>query len=162
MTALLRLVASTLILIALTGCTSIGLEPPDLTLVNLQLAEVTVLESSGVVTVRIANSNPDPLQVDGLALNLKLDGRRIGKVLSAERLEIPRLSTATLDAELHVSHLAVLTLVQQIMESESMSYGLSGKLYVITDYGRRSLRLERTGFFDFNQDPESAPASTDG
>ena len=148
-------------LLAMTGCTSIGLEPPDLTLVNLQLEEVTVLESSGLVTLRIANSNPDPLVVDGLAINLKLDGRRIGKVLSAERLEIPRLSTATLEGELHVNHLAVLTLVQQILESEGVTYGLSGKVYVQTELGRRSLRIERAGRFEFEGGEDLLDGSSD-
>ena len=153
----LSLIAS---MIVLTGCTSIGLEPPDLTLVNLQMEEVTVLESSGLVTLRIANSNPEPIVVDGLAINLKLEGRKIGKVLSAERIEIPRLSTATIEGELHVSHLAVLTLVQQMMEAEAMSYGLAGKVYVQTDLGRRSLRVERSGRFDFDgEDSAGAPSS---
>ena len=141
-----------LVVSTLAGCTSIGLEPPELTLADLQLLEVTVLESSGSVSLRIANSNPEPLVIDGLAVNLQLDGRRIGKVLSSERLEVPRLSTTTLDAELFVSHLAVLTVVQQIMEKESMTYGLSGKVYVLTDFGRKTLRVEHAGRFSFEEE----------
>lgn len=135
--------------IVVGGCTSIGLEPPDLHLADLQLEEVSVLESSGKVSLRLVNGNPEPLQVDGLSVTLRLNGRKIGKVLSPERVEVPRLSTVMVDGELHVSHLAVLTLIQDIMESESVDYALSGKLYVLTELGRRGLRVERSGRFDF-------------
>lgn len=149
------------VILGTTGCTSIGLEPPDLHLADLQLEDVTVLESSGTVSLRVVNSNPEPLEVDGLAVTLRLNGRKIGKVLSSERMEIPRLSTATLDGELHVSHLAVLTLIQEVMEAEAVSYSLTGKLYVLTELGRRGLRVERSGNFDFSEGDLDAPPASD-
>lgn len=135
----------------LTGCATLNLEPPDLHLADLDLEEVTVLESTGTVTLRIVNSNPEPLKVDGVALTLRLNGRKIGKILSSEAQEIPRLATETIQGELHVSHLAVLTLVQEIMDSQEADYSLSGKVYLLTDLGRRSIRVDRSGSFDFNE-----------
>ncbi len=139
------------------GCGSLGLEPPDLTLVDLQLEDMTMLETSGRVTIRLANSNPEPLQVDGMAFDLRLDGRRIGKALSDEKVEVPRLSTVTVDAELNVSHLAIATLIPRWTEAETVSYELSGKVYVLTDFGRRGLRVNRSGRFDFAGDVEDKP-----
>lgn len=138
-----------LVLLSTTGCATTGLEAPDLTLVDLQLDNVTVLESSGTVVLRLANSNPDPLRIDGLAFDLELDGRRIGQALSPEAVEVPRLSTATVEAQLNVNHLAVLSLLQGALETEQVRYALSGKVYVLTDYGRRTLRIEKSGLFDF-------------
>lgn len=148
---ILSLAVLAVALVVTTGCTSIGLDPPDLHLADLQMEEVTVLESSGRVSLRVVNGNPEPLQVDGLALTLRLNGRKIGKVLSPERVEVPRLSTVTVEGELHVSHLAVLTLIQDIMESEAVDYSLSGKIYVLTELGRRGVRVERKGRFDFEE-----------
>lgn len=164
--SVVRHVSASVFLLALVfmlgGCTSIGLEPPDLHLADLQLNEITVLESSGTVALRIVNSNPEPLEVDGLAITLRLNGRKIGKVLSSERMEIPRLATATIDGELHVSHLAVLTLVQEIMESESMDYSLDGKLYILTELGRRGVRVQRSGNFDFNEAADDYDSGSSG
>ena len=147
-----RLLLPSLLLLAilpLVGCTTVGLEAPDVTLVDLQLEDVTLLESSGSVVLRLANSNPDPLQVDGLAFELKLDGRRVGQALSSEVLEVPRLSTGTVQAELSVNHLSVLSLIQGALETEKVDYELSGKVYVQTDFGRRTLRIKKSGIFDF-------------
>lgn len=141
-----------LLVIPLSGCAGLGLEPPDLLLTNLQLKEVTVLESSGEVALRVVNGNAEPLAIDGLSFNLRLNGRKIGKIISGQRLEVPRLASETLNAELHVSHFAMLTLVQELMETESVNYSMSGKVYLLTDLGRRSVRVEKAGRVNFDGD----------
>ncbi|MEM1180439.1 MAG: LEA type 2 family protein [Acidobacteriota bacterium] len=153
------LLALCVLVIFASGCASIGLEPPDLTLADLSLENMTVLESSGTVTIRLSNANPEPLQIDGMAFDLRLDGRKIGKALSDEKLEVPRLQSVTVDANINVSHLAIATLVPQWMEAEEVTYDLSGKVYVVTEFGRRALKVRQSGQFDFNGDgPVDAPA----
>lgn len=155
------LVAACALVVFTTGCASIGLEPPDLTLADLSLENMTVLETSGTVTIRLANSNPEPLQIDGMAFDVRLDGRRIGKALSDQKLEVPRLSSVTVDAQLNVSHLAIATLVPQWMEAETVDYALSGKVYVVTEFGRRALKVKQSGRFDFGESTP-VPAGAEG
>ncbi|MEM8997160.1 MAG: LEA type 2 family protein [Acidobacteriota bacterium] len=143
-------VALCALLLLTTGCATLQLDPPELTLADLALENMTVLETSGTVTIRIANSNPEPLQIDGMAFDLRLDGRKIGKALSDERFEVPRLQSVTVDAAINVSHLALATLIPQWMEAEDVTYDLSGKVYVLTELGRRSLKIRQSGSFDFD------------
>ncbi|MEM9594944.1 MAG: LEA type 2 family protein [Acidobacteriota bacterium] len=144
----------------LTGCST--LEPPDVTLSNLQLTDLTVLETSGVVTLRLANGNPEPLVVDGAAFNLYLMGRKVGKVLSDERVEVGRLSTSTLEAELHLSNLAMATRLQEILETETVAYEIRGKVWVLGDLGRSALRLSSSGDVDLGEAAEAFGGSGSG
>lgn len=140
------LVVTGLGLLLVTGCAT--LEPPDVTLVDLSLDQITMLETSGKVTIRLSNANPEPLQVDGAAFDLYLDGRKVGEALSDARVEVPRLATATMEAALHLSHLAVATRIQSILKAETLDYRLHGKVWTIGGFGRKALRVERSGTID--------------
>ena len=95
--------------LALSGCASLGLVAPDVSLVDLKFTDLTMFETSGIFTVRLTNENPEPMFIEGGVYNLYLGGWRIGKGLSDHRVEVPPLSTATDEVELHLSNLAIAT-----------------------------------------------------
>ncbi len=150
----------------LAGCASLGLIEPEVTLVNLEFTDLTLFETSGVFTVRLANENPEPLVVDGGVYNLYLGGWKIGKGLSDRRLEVPPLSTATDEIELHLSNLAIATQLRSIWESRVFDYELKARIYLQRPYGRRTMRIESAGRFDLDarREPEAhdGPAGLDG
>ena len=142
--------AAILTLVALTtGCATFGLIEPDVSLVNLKFTDLTVFETSGIFTVRLTNENPEPLIVEGGVYNLYLGGLRVGKGLSNHRLEVPPLSTATDEVELHLSNLAIATQVRSIYESGVADYRIKAKVYVEGGFGRRRVTVENEGRFDF-------------
>ncbi len=136
------------VLALFTGCASLGLVEPDVTLVDLEFTDLTLFETSGVFTVRLANENPEPLVVDGGVYNLYLGGSKVGKGLSDHRIEVPALGTATDEVELHLNNLAIAGQVRSLWESKVFDYRLQGRVYVETGYGRRKLRIESEGRFD--------------
>jgi len=143
-----RIAVPIAVLTLCAGCASFGLLAPDVTLVNLEFTDLTLFETSGVFTVRLANENPEPLLVDGGVYNLYLGGLKIGKGLSDQRIEVPGLGTATAEVQLHMNNLAVATQLRSIWESGILDYRLKARIYVEHGYGRKTLRIENEGTFD--------------
>ncbi|MEM6797201.1 MAG: LEA type 2 family protein [Acidobacteriota bacterium] len=146
--------ALTLALLCTVGCST--LEPPDVTLVALGLTEITMLETTGEVSIRLTNPHPDPLEVDGAEFKLYLDGLRVGRVLIDEKATIPRLGTEVLDGKLFINNLTVVTRLNSILENERFSYRMNGRVFLAGDFGRRSVRLERRGTIDMNAESPEA------
>ena len=144
-----------LTLLTLTaGCASLSnLEPPELTLVQVVPVEVTVFETTLDVQLRIANPNPDPITFEGASFKLTLDERKIGRGMTPETVTIDRFATEVVNLTFHVSNASVLLRIQEILESKTVSYGVSGKLYVKLGTGTRKLKVQNTGQIDLNQPP---------
>jgi len=145
------------------GCVSTDpIEPPEVSLVDLGFVDATLFESTLDVRVRIANDNPEPLILDGAVIKLDLDGRNFGKGTIADRIEIPRFSSVVQHLEMHLSHLAVATKIKGVVESKTVDYGISGKVYVVTPSGsvkrlpidkRGTIDLRGGGPLEFQDDP---------
>ena len=165
-TRLVLVTAALVAVLALSGCTSLGLIEPDVSLVDLKFTDLTMFETSGIFTVRLTNENPEPMSIEGGVYNLYLGGWRIGKGLSDHRIEVPPLSTATDEVELHLSNLAIATQLRSIYESGIADYRIKARIYVESGYGRRKVTIENEGRFDFkSQEQVAAPdaaAATDG
>lgn len=145
----------TLLAAVLTGCASLGgLEPPQVTLANLAVTEATLFETTLQATVRITNTNPQPLIADGLALKLYLGGLKVGTGTSGEHAEIPRLASATVPVTIHVSNVALVTRLKPILDAGAADYAMKGKLYLVRSWGRSRLRLASTGRIDLRTAPE--------
>ena len=143
--------ARSLILIVVDRLRFFGLlAKPEITLVDLDLTDLTLFETSGIFTVRLANENPEPLAVSGGVYNLYLGGWKIGKGLSNHAIEIPALGTATDEVELHLSNLAIATQIRSLYESGIVDYRIKAKIYIERSYGRRSMTINNEGRFDFN------------
>lgn len=134
------------------GCaTTGGLIPPEVTLVNLELVDATLFESTFTVAVRMTNDNPEPLVLDGAVVKLMLEGSKFGRGSSGERIEIPRMDSVVQELELHLSHVAIVTKIKGIVESKELNYALSGHVYVLTPSGRtKRLHIEREGTVDLS------------
>ena len=133
------------------GCAS--LEPfvaPEVTLVDVQFADLTVFETSGTFTVRLSNENPEPLFVDGAVYKLYLDGIKVGKALSDARLELPRLGSAVYEVDVYVNNVALVSRLLTLGGQEGLDYTIKGKLYVERPYGLRRLRFAREGRLDLS------------
>jgi len=136
------------------GCTT--LEPiaaPEAAVVDLRFTQVTVLETSAVFTIRLSNTNPFPLPLDGAVYRIWLNGVDIGKGMAGETIEVPRLSSVTHDVPVHFGNLGMLLRVADIVKSNEVKYRLSTTLYLVGDHGRRRISSSSEGQFklDANQ-----------
>lgn len=141
----------TMLLGALACATTGPLEVPDVTLTDVELVEATLFESTMDISVRVTNTNPDPLVVDGVAFRLELDGRSFGKATSGERVEIPRFDSVVVQLELTVSHVAIATKLRHVLESKVVDYAIVGKLYVVSPSGGTiTLPIDKAGTIDLS------------
>jgi len=149
------------------GCISTApLDPPEVTLVDLDFVDATVFESTLDVAVRLSNDNPEPMIIDGAVIKLELDGRSFGKGAMAERTEIPRFGSVVEHLEMHLNHIAVASKIKGVIERKVVDYAVTGKVYVLTPSGsvrrlaidsRGTLDLRGGGPLEFQDDP---PART--
>jgi len=145
--------------LAAGGCASLGhFTPPDVTLVDVRFADLTLFESSGVLTVRVANENNDPITVDGGVYNLYLNGMKVGKALSDARFEIRRLSSATAEVDIFINNLALATRIKKIIDLGTVDYRLKGKFFLDRGVGRRQIGFDHSGRYEFHGASARLPA----
>ena len=138
------------LLLTTAGCNSTGLlERPEVTLVGLELIEMTVFETTLRAKLRISNPNPDPLAVEGAVFKLYLDGRKVGRGMTPDSFTVGRLDSQVTEVTFHVNNAAALLRLHEILEQEAVSYGVRASLFTQGYFGTRRLRIERQGRFDF-------------
>jgi LEA14-like dessication related protein len=134
------------------GCASLGtLDSPELTLVNLQLTDATVFETTLEVQLRIANPNPEPITFNGAKFKLSLEDHKVGRGMSSETVTIPRLGTEVVSIPFHVNNATLLLRLKEILDTKSVRYGLQGTLYLERSLGNRKLKMQSEGQLDFAQ-----------
>ncbi len=140
--------ACCLLALALAGCSSWTLTPPALTLANLEVVEITALETTTRLAVRIANENDEPLYITGGVFNLSLGGIRVGKALSNEAVEVPPLESVVQEVDLFLNNIALATRLAPIMNRGEVDWRLQSKVYLDGPLmGRRSLKVTNQGSY---------------
>jgi LEA14-like dessication related protein len=143
-----------LVLICLlsTSCATFRRAPQlDVTLVNLQFGESTVFETTLYATVRIQSEEPEPVVIDGAIHKLYLEGLKVGQGTAPDRVEIPRLSSATQTLTIHLSNIAMATRLRDIIQSRRIDYRINSKLYTIVDNRSATAHSKREGTLDLQQ-----------
>lgn len=115
---------SALALIALiaTGCTTLR-EPDalDVGIVDVVSGDATFWETSLVFSIRLQNASPEPLVLEGSSHKIYFNGSYVGQGLSSERVEIPRLGTATQQITVRARNLVMLKKLVEMSESSQPS-----------------------------------------
>ncbi len=151
-----RLIIALVLIPAAMACTSMGLtDPPELTLVNIQFRDSTLFESTIEATMRVLNPSPEPLKIEGASFKLSLDGHTVGRGVSQAQLSVDGLATNTFRMDFHINNASALFRLRQIIETKSTHYGIKGKLFSATSYGRRSIRIEKAGDLDLSKTADS-------
>ncbi len=118
MKTLLSLVAVALLL---SGCGG-GSPGPSVSLINLRFEDATALETTATFTLRLSNESPQPVPLEGEVHKIYLNGLYLGKGLSDQKVEVPRLGTVTHEVKVHLSNLALATRIKSILETKSFEY----------------------------------------
>lgn len=143
----------------LSGCA--GLQSRDgleISLVNARLSTPTVWETTAHFTVRVINERPEPLVLDGSVHRIHLNGAYIGEGVTNERLEVPRLSSATQEITVYLRNVRMATRLRSIVDSQAVDYRVDSTLYLAGDGRSRRCRVAQEGrlaLADFQPAPES-------
>jgi hypothetical protein len=146
---LAALVMSGFLTLAGACATTEPLAAPEVTLVDLELVDATLFESTLDIAVRFSNSNPEPMVLDGAVLRLELEGRSFGKAMTSDTIEVPRLGSIVHRLELALSHIAIASKIRDVLDRRIVDYTISGKVFAVAPSGRtKTLRIEKGGSID--------------
>jgi LEA14-like dessication related protein len=129
----LALKITVLILLFLpVGCASLGktLEPPRITLSNVQFEEPKALETVLQIELRVFNTNDVPIKVKGLDCDLEINGKSFAKGVSTVDKEIPAFGTTTVPVTLYSSVVDFFRGIVGLQKMENLKFGVSGRLHL--------------------------------
>ena len=146
----------------LAACASMEpVEPPDVTLVNLEVTDVTPFETTIEAEVRIINSNPDPLAVEGASFKLELLDHKIGTGTSSATVTVPGLDSATVPVTFRLNNIAAISRLRTVLEAETLDWRLDGTVYARREAGGRlKLKVEESGRLDLDGTATAGGRST--
>jgi LEA14-like dessication related protein len=131
----------------LAGCSAFNLVRPEVSLADVRLADVSLLETTVVLTLRIVNGNPFPLSLEGAVYDLSLAGLRVGRGSTSAPLDVPRMSSATHDITLHLRNSEVIRALRAALSGEAVDYRIEARHWVGTPLGRRAIDTVGQGRF---------------
>ena len=119
-------------LLALAGCAGVGkqLDPPRISLANIRVQEVTGLETSFQIQLRVFNANDVDLKVKGIKVVLEINGQAFATGVSNTPAEIPSYGTELVTVTVYSSVIKMFKSAYGLKGSEELKYRLSGKLRV--------------------------------
>ena len=139
-----RLLLLALVPILWTGCaTTTEKAGLGVNLVNVRLAEATVLETTAYFTVRFINETPEPLTVSGGVFKIYLEGSFIGEGVMGDTLRVERFNSGTLEVKSYLRNLSMATRVRRIIQLQGAGYRVKGTIYL--QEGNRRLRVAHEG-----------------
>ncbi|KWZ44673.1 water stress/hypersensitive response domain-containing protein [Burkholderia savannae] len=152
-----RLFAAFVVLLALGGCAALtARDPVRVSVVGIEPLVGQGLEMRFDVKLRLQNPNDAPIDYDGVALDLELNGRPFASGVSDVRGTVPRFGEQVLSVPVTVSAFAAARQafgLADVTESGKLPYVLRGKLaggmfgsVRFTDSGTLSLPASSGGY----------------
>ena len=116
----------------LSGCAGMGkhLEPPRISLANIQAQEFTGLESVFRIELRVFNTNDIDLNVKGIEADLEINGKPFATGVSKTETRIPSFESALVPVTVYSSVIDILKSIQGLHKAEQLTYRLKGKLWL--------------------------------
>jgi LEA14-like dessication related protein len=156
MNKILGLAAGALLL---CGCNHAG--GPSVNLVSVRFQKATALETTATFTIRLSNDAPGARQFTGSAHKIYLNGLYVGKGLSDNTVEVPRLGTVTQEITVHLSNLALATRIKSVIEAKRFDYRIQSVFYGKGWFDRMSSETEgKLDLKDFTPTPEPESTNT--
>lgn len=143
-----RGLAGALLALGLGGCSLFMLsdvEAPDISLSDIRFLEATALEQKIEMDLRVRNPNDFPVTIDGLVVDLTLNGDRLAKAMSPQKLELPRLGEARFTLQSVTSTFDLIAGLYELGTEGKLQYGLEGHTYLLRDQDRLKVPFDHTG-----------------
>ena len=106
------------------------LETPRISLVHMEVKEAKLFETVFEIELRVFNTNPVPLKVNGVDCTLEVNGKEFAQGVSDAQVEIPANGTATVPMTVYSSLVNVVQSVVGLQEKETLQYKMAGRLQV--------------------------------
>lgn len=103
-------------------------DPPRVGLVDMAVTNVTLMETSYRITLRVMNPNDGALHVRGVDCEIDLNGEPFAAGVHAVDVNIPPFGTEVLQVPLYSSHVSLFRRVMGLQEKAELDYRLKGRL----------------------------------
>lgn len=116
--------------LSLSGCAGLGktLEPPRVSLANIQVEEVKAFETVFQIQLRVFNTNDIPIEIKGIDCELEINGRKFASGVSKVEKEIPSYGTDIIPITLYSSVLEMVRGFLDLPNKEKLQYKISGRV----------------------------------
>jgi len=123
-------IISSFSVLSLAGCAGVGktLEPPRVTLANIQVEEVKAFETVFQIELRVFNTNDIAIEIKGIDCELELNDRKFASGVSKVEKTIPSYGTDTVPITLYSSVLDMVRGVLNLPGKEKLKYKVSGRV----------------------------------
>lgn len=120
------------VILIIAGCAGVGtqLDPPRISLANIQVQEVTGLETAFQIQLRVFNANDVDLNVKGIKAELEINEQTFATGVSNTPVDIPSYGTELVTITVYSSVIKMFRSVYGLKDSEELRYRLNGKLRV--------------------------------
>ena len=104
------------------------MEPPQVKLAALRVAEFSILETVIEIQLRVFNTNDAALEIKGLQCELDINGQPFALGVSDADVEIPSFGTQLVPLRAYASLFDMIKSVQGVQNQEQLKYHLKGKV----------------------------------
>jgi LEA14-like dessication related protein len=124
-----------IVLLFFAGCAGVGkrLEPPRISLANIQVQEFSGLETVFQIKMRVFNTNDIDLNVRGIKAELEINGQPFATGVSNAEINIPAYGTQLVPITVYSSVIDIVKGFHRLHNAEKLEYRLIGKLRVSGD-----------------------------
>jgi LEA14-like dessication related protein len=120
------------ITLGLTGCSSLkkAVESPKITLDNIRVVNLGLLEAQLDVVLNIANPNSIDFDVKGLTYVLDINSKQVTSGTLKEPVKVLANKTTTVSLPLAVKYSDVLSSALKLLQKDGLPYHILGKVQI--------------------------------
>ena len=153
----LRLLLLMLLFGTLSSCATLGNQQPQfkVLITSMTPLESTLMEQRYLVKLRIQNRSDQPLTIDGMSFDLKVNGKAFASGVSNQQVIAEAYGEAMLEAKASSTLFGMLRQLQSMQESGSpaFQYEISGNLRTPESFF--SLPFRESGEIDLSTGPKN-------
>jgi LEA14-like dessication related protein len=118
------------LLALLVGCAGLGkhLEPPRINLANIQVAEVSGLETVFEIQLRVFNTNDSALKIRGVDCDLEVNDQAFATGVSDADITVPSYGSALVPITVYSSVIHMFRGIYGLQNREQLSYRIKGRI----------------------------------
>ena len=136
-----------IVIVFFNACSLTTGAKPEISITNVQFANVTLFETSADFTIRIQNENPYEMTFEGAKHNIYLNGINVGKGLVDSSFSVPKLGTTTQTVKIHLSNISLARNIQKLVDSKEFDYKIESTLFKSGGFGLSNINITETGQF---------------
>ena len=128
------------------GCSALDLQTPRVALVDVDLEQIGLLESTLLVTLRVENPNSFRLPIERGVYTFFLEGERVGTGATRLPLDVPARSSSRQEVAIELDNARLLSRLRSVFDRE-VEYRIEAE-HVVRAFGERSVRSVSEGELD--------------